>query len=59
MAGLGRVYVGEKGMERATIVHIALGFEEISQRLKVLLQAVQELAAREGRGLAQAVAEHV
>ena len=38
---------------------VALGFQRISQRLEALPQAVQELAAREGRGLAQAVAEHV
>ena len=59
VAGLGRVYVGEKGMERAIIRHIALGFEKISRRLKALPWAVQELASREGRGLAHAVAEHV
>ena len=41
------------------IGHIALGLQRISQCLEVLPQAVQELAAREGRGLAQAVAEHV
>ena len=41
------------------IGHIALGFEKISQRLEALPQAVQELAAWEGRGVAQAVAEQV
>ena len=59
VAGLGRVNVGEKGMDQETIDHIALGFEEISRRLKALPRAVQELASREGRALAQAVAEHV
>ena len=46
-------------MDRDTIGHIALGFEEISRRLKALPRAMQELASREGRALAQAVAEHV
>ena len=59
VAGLTRVNVGEKGMDLETISHIALGFEEISRHLKALPQAVQELAAQEGRGLAQVVAEHV
>ncbi|MDE9448695.1 hypothetical protein KKJ04_25135, partial [Xenorhabdus bovienii] len=46
-------------MDQEAINHITLGFEEISRRLKVLPWAVQELASREGRALAQAVAEHV
>ena len=56
VAGLGRVHVGAKG---TGISHIFLGFQRISQRLEALPQPVQELAAREGRSLAQAVAEHV
>ena len=56
VAGLGRVDVEAKG---TGLDRVALGFQRISQRLEALPQAVQELAAREGHGLAQAVAEHV
>ena len=59
VVGLGRVNVGEKGMDQETIGHLTLGFKEISQCLKALPQAVQELASQEGRALAQAMAEHV
>ncbi|XP_062197285.1 uncharacterized protein LOC133900171 [Phragmites australis] len=55
VAGLGRVHVEAKG---TGLGQDALGFQRISQRLEALPQAVQELAARKGRGLAQAVAEH-
>ncbi|XP_062182031.1 uncharacterized protein LOC133886299 [Phragmites australis] len=51
-AGLGHVNVGEKGMDQEAIGHLALGFEEISWRLKALLRAVKELASREGCALA-------
>ena len=33
----------------------ALGFQKVSERLETLPQAIQELAAREGRGLPQAI----
>ena len=59
VAGLGRVHVGEQGLDKETIGHLTLGFEEIARRLKALPKAVQELASREGRALAQAVVEHV
>ena len=36
-----------------------LGLQQVCERLEALPWAVQELVAREGRGLAQAVAEHV
>ena len=40
VVGLGRVNVGEKGMDQETIDHLALGFEEINRHLKALPRAV-------------------
>ena len=51
VAGLGRVNMGEKGMDQETIGYLALSFEEISRCLKALPRAMQELASREGRAL--------
>ena len=58
-AGLGRVSVGDQGLETETIGHLALVFLEITWRLEALPVAVQELATWEERALAQSVAEHV
>ena len=58
-AGLGRVSVGDQGLEMETIGHLALVFSEIAWRLEALTAAVQELATREGHALAQSVVEHV
>ncbi|XP_062230345.1 uncharacterized protein LOC133928081 [Phragmites australis] len=58
VAELGRVFVRCQSLETETIGHIALGFAEIARRLEALPAAVQELATREGRALAQSVAEH-
>ena len=55
--GLGSVTVGSQGLD--TLGHLALGFLQIAQRLEALPAAVQELATRERRALAQGVAEHV
>ena len=58
-AELGSVFVGCQSLETETIGHIALGFGEITQSLEAFPAAVLELATREGRALAQGVAEHV
>jgi hypothetical protein len=55
-AGLGRLVADEKSDGPGQQV---LGLQQVCERLKALPWAVQELAAWEGRGLAQAVAEHV
>ena len=57
--GLRRVFVGEQSLDKETTCHIALGFVEISRCLEALPNTVQELTTREGRALAQGVAEHV
>ena len=57
VAGIKSVIVGSHGLDM--LGHLALGFSEIARRLEALPTAVQELATREGRALAQGVAEHV
>jgi hypothetical protein len=54
--GLGRLVGDTKGDGPARQV---LELQQVCERLETLPWAVQELAAREGRGLAHAVAEHV
>ncbi|XP_062194646.1 uncharacterized protein LOC133897835 [Phragmites australis] len=58
-ARLGHLHVGEQGLDKEIIGHLALGFAEIAQRLEALPGTVQELASLEGCALAQAVAEHI
>ena len=54
--GLGRLAEDQKSDSPARQV---LGLQQVCERLEALPWAVQELAAREGRGLAHAVAEHI
>ena len=58
-AVLGRVSMGFQWLEIEMLGHLSLGFSEITRRLEDLPAAVKELATREGRALAQGVAEHV
>ena len=53
-SGLGSMSVGSQGLEM--LGHLALGFSEIAQCLEALPAAVQELVTREGRAVAQGVA---
>ena len=54
--GLGQLVEDQKSDNPARQV---LGLQQVCERLEALPWAVQELAAREGRGLAHAVAEHI
>ena len=55
-AGLGRLVMETKGDSPGRVV---LGLQQVCEHLEALPWAIQELATREGRGLAQVVAEHV
>ena len=59
VCGEGRPWATRRGDEGRRSDRFVLGLQQVCERLEALPWAVQELAAREGRGLDHAVAEHV